>query len=122
MLEQMTHLLLLANAEQRLLLAPEKTVDNFPYECDYYLIDFATRTYTGRLALGGHLDICTFTIGRALEDVLFDIATGKSTDKHLTRLLEDPKHGVRRLGIDFEGQLGGWEGTIMLCDVRYQKT
>ena len=55
----------------------------------------------GRLALGGRLDTCTFTIGHALEDVLFDIATGKSTDEHWTRLLEDPKHGVRRLGYRF---------------------
>ena len=52
MLEQMTHLLLLANLEQRLLLAPEKTVDNFPYECDYYLIEFARRTYTGETGTG----------------------------------------------------------------------
>ncbi len=45
MLDQTIHLLLLANVEQRLLLAPEKGVDNFPYECDYYLIEFARRTY-----------------------------------------------------------------------------
>lgn len=47
MLDQMTRLLMLANAEQRLLLAREKTVDNFLYDCDYYLIEFAWRTYTG---------------------------------------------------------------------------
>ena len=52
MLEQMFHLLLIPNVKQRLLLAPEKIVDNFPYECDYYLIEFALRTYTGETGTG----------------------------------------------------------------------
>ena len=76
----------------------------------------------GRLALGGHLDTCTFTIGHALEDVLFDIAT---REKYGTSIglgywrIPSMESGDR--GIDFEGQLSGWEGTIMLLGFEIPK-
>ena len=57
------------------------------------------------------------------EDVLLDIAKGKSTDEHWTRLLEDPTHGVRRSGYRFR-RATRWMGrdNHAFVDLRYQKT